>query len=46
MACVLIRIKSVDDAPVANNDFYTVAEAGTLTRTSANGVLIKSKIPV
>ncbi|MEO5803542.1 MAG: Ig-like domain-containing protein [Verrucomicrobiota bacterium] len=40
VATVTISVTSVNDAPVANHDSYTVAEAGTLTRTSANGVLI------
>ncbi|WP_193844447.1 Ig-like domain-containing protein [Flavobacterium hungaricum] len=38
-ANILITVNAVNDAPVANNDGYTVLEGGTLTVTTAAGIL-------
>ncbi|MFD1602139.1 Ig-like domain-containing protein, partial [Flavobacterium artemisiae] len=38
-ANILITVNAVNDVPVANNDAYTVLEGGTLTVTTATGVL-------
>jgi large repetitive protein len=39
LATVTLTIDPVNDAPVADNDAYTVAEGGTLTVPAATGVL-------
>ncbi|MFD2041563.1 Ig-like domain-containing protein, partial [Flavobacterium artemisiae] len=39
IATVTITVTPVNDAPIASNDSYTVAEGGTLTVTAANSIL-------
>lgn len=44
-ATITITVISVNDAPVAVGDAYTVAEDGFLTRNASNGVLINDSDP-
>ena len=45
IATVYITVNSVNDAPVAQNDSYTVNEDNTLTVTAGNGVLANDSDP-